>query len=155
MAPSQTTVHPCRPLSASTAAACAAIHRTAFATPWPAGEFENLLSSNAVIADGIGEPNALRGFVLSRRAADEAEILTIAVERTARSAGLATTLLGAHISRLARSGVSTLFLEVDEANTPALALYRRYGFQQVGRRPAYYAKPDGSRANALILKLII
>lgn len=155
MAPVHTTIHACRPLSAGAAGSCAAIHRTAFATPWPSGELENLLSSEAVIADGIGEPHALRGFVLSRRAADEAEILTIAVEKGARRAGLATALLGAHISRLARSGVASLFLEVDEANAPALALYRRYGFQQVGRRPAYYAKPDGSRANALILKLTL
>ena len=90
---------------------------------------------------------------MSRRAADEAEILTIAVEPKARGSGLATVLLGSHLSRLSRLGVSALFLEVDEANAPALALYRRFGFQQVGRRAAYYAKADGSRANALILKL--
>lgn len=106
-----------------------------------------------MVADGIGEQPQLQGFVMSRRAADEAEILTIAVEPKARGGGLATALLGSHLSRLSRFGVSALFLEVDEANAPALALYRRFGFQQVGRRAAYYAKADGSRANALILKL--
>ncbi|MEI2736042.1 MAG: GNAT family N-acetyltransferase [Rhodoblastus sp.] len=105
------------------------------------------------MADGIGEQPDLSGFVLSRRAVDEAEILTIAVDPHARGSGIGTALLGGHLSRLSRLGVSTLFLEVDEANAPALALYRRFGFQQVGRRAAYYAKADGARANALILKL--
>lgn len=144
---------PCRSLAASSASRCAALHGASFANPWPASEFENLLTSASVVADGIGEQPQLQGFVMSRRAADEAEILTIAVEPKARGSGLATALLGSHLSRLSRLGVSTLFLEVDEANAPALALYRRFGFQQVGRRAAYYAKADGSRANALILRL--
>ena len=143
----------CRPLSASAAARCAAIHAPAFAHPWSVTEFERLLTSSSVVADGAAAGSTLRGFVLSRRAADEAEILTIAVDVAARGGGLATALLGAHISRLAALGVADLFLEVDEANQPALALYRRFGFLQVGRRPAYYAKADGSTANALILKL--
>ncbi|MFV0279637.1 MAG: GNAT family N-acetyltransferase [Rhodoblastus sp.] len=113
------------------------------------------MTSASVVADGIGPTPGFSGFVLSRRAADEAEILTIAVAPGARGAGLATALLGNHLSRLARLGVSNLFLEVDESNRPALALYRRYGFEQVGRRPAYYAKPDGARTNALILKSIL
>ena len=144
---------PCRPLSASAASRCAALHAVSFANPWSATEFEGLLTSASVVADGIGEQPDLSGFVLSRRAVDEAEILTIAVDPHARGSGIGTALLGGHLSRLSRLGVSTLFLEVDEANAPALALYRRFGFQQVGRRAAYYAKADGARASALILKL--
>jgi len=125
----------------------------AFARPWSAAEFERLLTSATVVADGIGDGATLSGFVISRRAADEAEILTITIASAARGAGLATALLGRHVSRLAGLGVSSIFLEVDEANAPALALYRRFGFQKVGRRPAYYSKPDGAKANALILKM--
>ena len=151
--PGQATTNAARPLSATAAANCARLHRTAFANSWSSADFEVLLTTSTVIADGVGDPGALRGFVLSRRAADEAEILTIAVDLSLRGKGIATALLGAHISRLARAGVATLFLEVDESNLAARALYRRYGFHQVGKRPAYYAKADGSRANALILKL--
>ena len=143
----------CRPLNATAASACAELHRSGFASPWATAEFESLLASASVIADGIGTPGPLKGFVLSRRAADEAEILSIAVDPSARKKGLATTLLGSHISRLSRNGVAALFLEVDVSNAPALALYRRFGFREVGKRPAYYARPDGTRANALILKL--
>lgn len=142
-----------RPLSASVAARCASLHAAAFAHPWPAAEFARLLTDSSVVADGIGDTTTLQGFILSRRAADEAEILTITVDASARRAGLATALLGRHVSRLVGVGVSSLFLEVDEANSPALALYGRFGFQEVGRRAAYYAKADGSRANALVMKL--
>ena len=143
----------CRPLAASSAARCSALHAACFSTAWPPSEFERLLTSSSVIADAIGDGPAFKGFVVSQRALDEAEILTIAVEPRARGKGLSTALLGNHLSRVARAGVFKIFLEVDESNTPALALYRRYGFRQVGRRPAYYAKPDGTKANALILRL--
>ncbi|HMN73546.1 MAG TPA: ribosomal protein S18-alanine N-acetyltransferase [Rhodoblastus sp.] len=145
----------CRPLSAPAAARCASLHAQAFTHSWPATEFERLLTDPSVVADGVADDAAIRGFVLSRRAADEAEILTIVVEPAARQAGLATRLLSHHVARLAGLGVSSLFLEVDESNGPALALYRRLGFFQVGKRRAYYSKSDGSRANALILKLTL
>lgn len=143
----------CRPLSAPAAARCASLHTGAFAHPWSATEFERLLVDPSVVADGMVDGAAVQGFVLSRHAADEAEILTIVVEPAARQSGVGTKLLGCHIARLARMGIASLFLEVDEANEPARALYRRLGFAPVGRRQAYYRKPDGSKANALILIL--
>ena len=54
--------------------------------------------------------------------------------------------------RLPAERALALFLEVDETNVPALALYRRLRFEEVGRRPAYYPGPDGQRTSALIMK---
>jgi len=142
----------CRPLTTAAGARCAALHKASFASPWSILEFERLLTSSGVIADGAGAPGDISAFVLSRLAVDEAEILTIAVDPAARRSGLATALLAYHLSRLSQAGVARLFLEVDEANRPALALYRRYGFTEVGRRVGYYARPDGSRATALVLR---
>jgi len=142
----------CTPLSTRDAARCAGLHRTGFAKGWSTAEFERLLSSPSVVADGAGVDGVIAGFVLSRRAADEAEILTVAVDPAVRKRGLAGALFGFHLSRLVQSGVSSVFLEVDEANAPALALYRRYGFKRVGERRGYYALADGRRATAVVMQ---
>jgi [ribosomal protein S18]-alanine N-acetyltransferase len=141
-----------RALRPSDGAACARLHATSFAHPWPMDEFESLLLDSACVADGLEKSSALAGFILSRRALDEAEVLTIVVDARLRRQGCGQRLLGAHIARLARLGVACLFLEVDESNAAALALYRRNGFVQAGMRKAYYARPDGSRANALVMR---
>ena len=115
-------------------------------------EFERLLVSAPVVADGARADDRLIGFVLSRRAVDEAEVLTIAVDPAFRGRGVSNTLLGFHIGRLSQVGVADLFLEVDESNKPALALYKRYGFVKVGERAGYYTRPNGERALALVMR---
>lgn len=138
------------------AEALAAIHREGgFAVAWDKSEFEQLLADKAVIADVIGPSsggNIIFGFILSRRAADEAEILTIAVKKRQRHAGFGKKLLQHHLSRLAAMGVHALFLEVEESNTPARRLYEKRGFAEVGRRNAYYKKADGSAASAIVMR---
>ena len=73
---------PCvRPIGAERSAECAAIHATSFAYPWQEADFEQLFVASRTFADGAIEAKEehLAGFVLSRAAAGEAEILTIAV----------------------------------------------------------------------------
>lgn len=138
-------------LEARHAIRLAEIHACAFARPWTAQDFEGFLVERAVKGDGLFVDRATQpsGFVLSRRAADEAEILSVAVAREARGRGHARTLLASHLQSLAYVGVRTVHLEVEDGNDPALALYRRLGFAQVGRREGYYLRPDGSRGAAL------
>jgi ribosomal-protein-alanine N-acetyltransferase len=144
------------PLGTEHAARLAAIHATAFAHPWDSHEFERLLADGAVVADGLflgsGEPS---GFVLSRVVMDEAEILTVAIAPEARGRGNAKPLLRAHLDALARRGALAVHLEVEEGNAPALALYRRFGFEEIGRREGYYRKPDGSKAAALTMRAVL
>eukprot|EP01037_Dinobryon_pediforme_P006708 gene6708-6779_t len=78
------------------------------------------------------------GFVIARVAADEAEILTLAVVPASRRAGLATVLLQAANARARKDGATAMLLEVSESNEAARALYTRLGFTQVGRRRGYY-----------------
>ena len=94
----------------------------------------------------------VRGFAVSRLAADEAEILTIAVDRAWRGRGVGRDLLREHVSRAALSGARAMFLEVDQDNAAAIALYRRFGFVEVGRREGYYRRPDGKSATALVMR---
>jgi ribosomal-protein-alanine N-acetyltransferase len=141
------------PLAASHAPQLAAIHASAFVRPWSAHDFEQFLSEASITANGLflGRDGQPAGFALSRRAADEAEILTIALIRRARGRGFARPLLSHHLQTLAYAGVRIVHLEVEEENWPALALYRRAGFREVGRREGYYLKPDGSRACAITM----
>jgi ribosomal-protein-alanine N-acetyltransferase len=141
------------PLGTEHAARLAAIHAAAFARPWDTHEFERLLADRAIVADGLflgsGEPS---GFVLSRLVLDEAEILSVAIAPEGRGRGNSKPLLAAHLDALARAGALIVHLEVEEGNGPALALYRRFGFDEVGRREGYYRRPDGSQAAALTMQ---
>jgi len=93
------------------------------------------------------------GFILCRVVADEAEILMLAVRPDARRSGLGRRLTEAAADVCMTRGAERLFLEVAEDNMAARMLYVRAGFVEVGRRRAYYARPDGPAADALILSL--
>ena len=133
---------------------CARVHAQCFARRWSATEFESLLSDRQVTADAAisAATRHMSGFVLSRRAADEAEILTIAVAPARRRKGIAGQLLATHLGRLAGAGVKTLFLEVDSENQAALALYAGFDFRHVGTRKAYYPRPGEPSGAALIMR---
>jgi ribosomal-protein-alanine N-acetyltransferase len=130
------------------AAAIAALHAASFKRGWGEDEFQTLLADRAVVAHRATIGGALIGFILSRLAAGEAEILSVAVASNWRGRGFGRPLLDLHLRRLAGLGVRSVFLEVDEHNAAANALYRRAGFHQVGRRQGYY---DGE-ATALVLR---
>src|SRR3954451_21499552 len=132
------------------APALAALHAASFHRGWSEQEFEQLLTDRNVTADRAASGRTSVGFILSRRAADEAEILSVAVARAWRGRGLARRLLHLHLRRLAGLGLRRVFLEVDEDNAPARRLYARAGFREVGRRPGYYAQSGGK--GALVLR---
>lgn len=87
----------------------------------------------------------LAGFWLM---ADEAHVSTIAVQPDWRGLGLGEWLL-LHLLQVGQDlGAAVATLEVRPSNHTALALYQKYGFEQVGRRPRYYSDND---EDALIL----
>ena len=134
------------------AATIAALHAASFRRGWSEQEVETLLLDRYVIAHRAQSGAALSGFIMSRLAANEAEILSVAVARAAQGRGLARGLLTLHLRRLAGIGASAVFLDVDEHNQPAIRLYRRAGFHEIARRPNYYADPGGKPAAALVLR---
>ena len=133
------------------AAAMALLHAASFHRGWSDGEFESLLGERNVIAERATKRGKLVGFILSRLAADEAEILSVAVAAGERSRGVARDMLAMHMRRLAGAGCRTMFLEVDETNQPARRLYKSAGFREVGRRDSYYKQGSGTTA-ALVLR---
>ncbi|MFZ2101666.1 MAG: ribosomal protein S18-alanine N-acetyltransferase [Oricola sp.] len=144
------------PLDASHAHPMADLHRETFTRPWTDGEFHDLLSQDTVFGFTVRELRwgkvRVLGFVLARAAAGEAEILTIAVAPEWQGHGLGRKLMDAVLSKSHRDRVESVFLEVDETNKPAVALYRRLGFFEVGGRPDYYRDRSGRLSAALVMR---
>lgn len=134
------------------ASSIATLHAASFRRGWSDEEVEGLLIDRSVVAQRACVGRTFAGFIMSRLAADEAEILSVAVARACQGRGLARQLLTLHLRRLAGLGVHKVFLEVDELNAPAIKLYSRAGFREVSRRPNYYPLPGGKKAAALVLR---
>jgi ribosomal-protein-alanine N-acetyltransferase len=101
-------------------------------------------------ADGrpVREDETAAGFALSRGAADEEELLLIAVRPDLRGRGIGAALIARFIAEARRRGATRLFLEMREGNK-AESLYRRLGFESVGRRRHYYRRGSGSPLDAI------
>ncbi|HEY1887117.1 MAG TPA: ribosomal protein S18-alanine N-acetyltransferase [Roseiarcus sp.] len=136
------------------ARACARLHGQGFAHPWSPEEMAGLIAGPSTLGAAALDPvnGRLRGFILSRLAADEAEILTIAVDADHRGAGVGRALLSENLRQAANAGAKAMFLEVAKDNAPALALYERFGFVKVGERAGYYRRDDGTRATAVVMR---
>lgn len=136
---------------------CAAeLHASCFQIAWSPEDFASLLAQETTFGFMArrtgGRPGELPdGFVLARLAAGEAEILSLAVAPARRRSGLGRMLMESVLRKLHAERAEALFLEVEENNRPALALYRRLGFRQAGQRPGYYNQFGG--AGAIIMRL--
>jgi ribosomal-protein-alanine N-acetyltransferase len=140
------------PATARDAHRLAQLHGASFHRGWGEGEFEQMLRERNTIVDRMRQGRNLIGFAVSRMAADEAEILSIAVDAKHRGRGLSRKLLLRHLGHLAGRGVRTVFLEVEENNRPARRLYERAGFGVAGRRERYYKQPGGEHLNAVLMR---
>lgn len=144
----------CEALTGLHCAELGILHEPVFHHAWSEEDFAGLLSQSNVfgfICRPVGKPAQATGFVLARLVAGEAEILTIAVLPSYQRRGIGRELMEAVLRFLHHERAESLFLEVDESNLPAQALYRRLGFIQVGHRPAYYETEQG-RSGALVLR---
>ena len=137
------------PMEASHVPQIAALEQLCFTDPWPEAaiepELENPLSLWLVAMDGA----ELAGYVGSQSVLGEADVMNVAVAPSHRRRGIAQALLNRLQRELAARQVCSLTLEVRASNAPAVALYEKLGYLQVGRRPNYYHKP---KEDALILR---
>jgi ribosomal-protein-alanine N-acetyltransferase len=135
------------PASIAHGPAMAAIHAAAFEPKQRWGA--DALALQLGLPGAFGLLAGPDGFVLARVAADEAEILTLAVVPSARRQGLARHLLQAAAARAMQLGAVAMLLEVADTNIAGRALYAGLGFTQVGLRRGYYAQG----MDALVLRL--
>jgi ribosomal-protein-alanine N-acetyltransferase len=128
------------------------IHAASFHRGWSEDEFERMLAERNTLVHVLQMGSKVIGFAISRIGADEAEILSVAVDSAHRGRGLSRMLLLTHLGHLAGRGVRSVFLEVEENNRPARRLYERTGFAVVGRRERYYQQASGEQLNALLMR---
>jgi [ribosomal protein S18]-alanine N-acetyltransferase len=130
----------------------AQLHGASFHRGWGEGEFDSMLAERNTLIQLLQMKRKIIGFVVSRIAADEAEILSIAIDSGYRGRGLSRNMLLTHLGHLAGRGVQKVFLEVEENNQPARRLYEQTGFAVIGRRERYYRQSGGDHLNALLMR---
>jgi len=114
------------------------------AAGWSEQELRELPSLAGVSAYVSERGTILAGVIVGRRVLDEAEVLNLAIRRSARRQGEGRRLLLQLLDEFRKNGVSRVFLEVRESNTGAITFYETGGFRAVGTRKDYYQKPPES-----------
>jgi len=133
------TIRPFRPNDA--AAILGILRDSREAAQWPAESYVTLAASPSGLLLVCEATSNVVGFLAARRAADEAEILNVAVRRDFRRRAAGSALLVAALDSFRGSTVARVFLELRGSNIPARALYERHGFVPSGVRKWYYRDP--------------
>ena len=127
----------------------AGLEKLCFSDPWSersiASELENKLAFWLVATEG----ETVAGYIGSQTVMDETDMMNVAVHPDFRRQGIAEALVNGLVAHLKTIGSRCLTLEVRASNAPAIALYEKLGFSEIGRRRNYYRNP---REDALILR---
>ena len=129
-----------------------ALECSVFPHPWSRGNFNDSLASGYdawTVRDADG---ALAGYFILMYAVDEAHLLDVAVAADRQRQGLGRVLLDRLGARARAQGMQSVLLEVRPSNERALGVYRRYGYQEIGRRKGYYPAHEGKREDAIVMR---
>ena len=136
-------------MHAAHVAQIAALEKICFSDPWSersiASELDNKLAFWLVATEG----ETVAGYIGSQTVMEETDMMNVAVHPDFRRQGIAEALVSGLVEHLKAMGSHCLTLEVRASNAPAIALYEKLGFAEIGRRKNYYRNP---REDALILR---
>lgn len=133
----------------------AEIHASCFEHPWSAGVFADLAVKPHHRLYLLEDNGRVVSFIVLAVVVGEAEILTLATDPAVQGRGWGRRLLEGVIAELRAEGQEAIFLEVAIDNAPALALYKRCGFERTGLRKAYYSRKIGPPVDGHILRLAL
>jgi Fur family ferric uptake transcriptional regulator len=140
----------------------AQLHARLFNAPWDAASFRETLADAGALAFaaapgviGTGKPLLPWALIVGRVAADEAEILTLAVARELQRLGIGARLVERLCRAAGKRGARRVYLEVAEGNRAARAFYARLGFEESGRRRGYYARAGAPPEDAVTMCLAL
>lgn len=119
----------------------AELEKICFSDPWSRQSIESELKNPLSLWMVAVENGVVVGYIGSQSVLGESDMMNVAVHPDYRRRGIAEALVEFLISELASAGNTQLMLEVRVSNAPAIALYEKLGFSQVGLRKNYYRNP--------------
>lgn len=120
-----------------------AIDTASFSLPWPERSFRFEITDNPASRAWVAEIDGkIVGMIVAWLLVDDAHIATLATHPDFRRQGIARKLLIFSLQSMMSEGALTSVLEVRESNAAAQEMYRKFGFEESGRRPRYYRDND-------------
>ncbi|MBE6974721.1 MAG: ribosomal-protein-alanine N-acetyltransferase [Ruminococcaceae bacterium] len=139
-----------RDMTTAHVAQVAALEKLCFADPWSENSIRSEVDNVLALWMVAMEDDRVVGYVGSQTVCGETDMMNIAVHPDYRRRGIAESLVDVLIRELKNRGSICLTLEVRASNAPAIGLYEKLGFREVGLRKNYYRNP---REDARILRL--
>ena len=127
----------------------AELEKICFSDPWSENSVATELNNKLALWLVAEEAGKVAGYIGSQTCGDESDVMNVAVHPDFRRRGIAESLVNTLVEELKAIGSRCLTLEVRASNAPAIALYEKLGFSEIGRRKNYYRNP---REDALILR---
>ena len=144
-----------RPLTLADLDTLLAIEVQAYPVPWTRGNFIDSLAAGYLAMKLVDAAGRWLGYYLAMPGVDEMHLLNLTVAPQDQGRGHARAMLDDLVQRARAAAAAQLWLEVRVSNQRARALYRRYGFAEVGQRRGYYPMPQGPREDAIVMSLLL
>ena len=144
-----------RPMQIDDLEAVLAIENAAYEFPWSRGNFIDSLAASYWAQWLIGPASQMIGYVIAMHGVHETHLLNLTVAPAHEHRGHARFMLDALVEHAVREHAEQVWLEVRVSNQRGRALYRRYGFRDIGVRKGYYPAAQGRREDAVVMSLPI
>jgi ribosomal-protein-alanine N-acetyltransferase len=131
------------------------IENDVYPHPWTRGNFLDSLYSGYESRVLRQQDGMLAGYFLIMHVVDESHLLNITVRRDLHGYGIGRALLDKVVEIARDNAMASVLLEVRPSNLRALAVYRRYGFAEIGRRKGYYPAANNTREDAIVMRLVL
>jgi tRNA threonylcarbamoyladenosine biosynthesis protein TsaB len=127
------------------------IENQAYPFPWTAGNFKDSINAGyeALL---LKEHGTIIGYMVWMRVVDEAHLLNITLSPARQGHGLGSWMMRHFLARAQAQQLNQLMLEVRPSNPRAIAMYRKFGFQQIGLRKGYYPAGPTQREDAVVMR---
>ena len=129
--------------------AVAELEKLCFFDPWSENSVASELKNKLALWLVAEEEGRVAGYIGSQTCGDESDVMNVAVHPDFRRRGIAENLVNSLVEELRSIGSRCLTLEVRASNVPAIALYKKLGFAEIGKRRNYYRNP---KEDALIMR---